>query len=728
MARLAHSGPSLDHSHGSLLINTVGVVAAALVASTSATKSYKIADKYSPSNFYDKWNFVTVDPNNGYVDYQTQQGAKDANLVQINDNDFYLGVDYKTAMPLYWTQYRGRKSVRVESQQTYNHGLFIGDFSHLLSPLAERGLPSVRMFGSKGEFDFLENWNDLTFNRITAHVGQPTNTGGACTIKQSDMSAQIVTTNCADIAPGQYDYQACSANSQDGIYGSDTGGSALTLGEDATEWTSEYIRLWSWKVAPADILAGNPDPSKWGMPMFQVSDCNIDKAFADLKFVLNINFCSVANQPDKWGAGCSMSTGKDTCMAYVAANGGDFQDLLQGQGHFRVPVGRGCRADLYHQPDLYSRPDLYCRPDFHRRSNLHRRPDLYHQLQHQSLSTSAFPTLSLTEAPYKNGSMSSSQLSLTPTVGPSSGITSSGAQPTGSPVVRRPIFRCPVVRSHVHDHLDSFHIALYTTICPVSGMTDAPKPTTISAPAFLTQTQYVTKVYTITSCAPTVTNCPVGSVTTQVGTTTKLIPVVTPTGKVDTPASTTETKTVTRVWTITSCAPTVTNCPVGSVTTQVRTQTTVVPVVTPGGNGGSNTKNNVYPVVGPSGGNGQTTTVLSTAKHTQTNTKYIQLASASAAASSKPSTNVGTVVYVTAAVVPVLPSANAAVKNNGTTNDTTNGTAVATPSKPVAVPVGTLAAGCSGSGCKIAASGAIRSGATSAALVVVAGLFFALAL
>lgn len=79
------------------------------------------------------------------------------------------------------------------------------------------------MFGSRGEFDFLENWNDLTFNRITAHTGDPKDVG-VCTIKQSDMTAQIVTTNCADKAAGQYDYQACSANSEDGVFGSDTGG------------------------------------------------------------------------------------------------------------------------------------------------------------------------------------------------------------------------------------------------------------------------------------------------------------------------------------------------------------------------------------------------------------------------------------------------------------------------------------------------------------------------
>ena len=41
------------------LINTVAV-AAAFAAGASATKSYKIADKFNAANFYDKWDFVTV--------------------------------------------------------------------------------------------------------------------------------------------------------------------------------------------------------------------------------------------------------------------------------------------------------------------------------------------------------------------------------------------------------------------------------------------------------------------------------------------------------------------------------------------------------------------------------------------------------------------------------------------------------------------------------------------
>jgi chitinase len=53
-------------------------------------------------------------------------------------------------------------------------------------------------------------------------------------------------------------------------------------------------------------------------------------------------------------------------------------------------------------------------------------------------------------------------------------------------------------------------IPLYTTVCPVTTTSSAtPTSTSTSAAEELTtSTVYTTKVYTVTSCAPTVTDCP----------------------------------------------------------------------------------------------------------------------------------------------------------------------------------------------------------------------------
>lgn len=74
-------------------------------------------------------------------------------------------------------------------------------------------------------------------------------------------------------------------------------------------------------------------------------------------------------------------------------------------------------------------------------------------------------------------------------------------------------------------HVVTETIPLYTTVCPVTRTaateTKTPAPVNTNTPAQPeTIVTKVTKVYTITSCAPTVTNCPVGQLTTEVVTST----------------------------------------------------------------------------------------------------------------------------------------------------------------------------------------------------------------
>lgn len=84
----------------------------------------------------------------------------------------------------------------------------------------------------------------------------------------------------------------------------------------------------------------------------------------------------------------------------------------------------------------------------------------------------------------------------------------------------------PVVTNCPIGKVTTVTVPAYTTICPVSAVptttktTEKPtgKPPGQTGPE--TVTTKVTKVYTITSCAPTVTNCPVGKVTTEIVTST----------------------------------------------------------------------------------------------------------------------------------------------------------------------------------------------------------------
>lgn len=52
-------------------------------------------------------------------------------LVNTLNDKVYLGVDHKTFLYTNGTNTKGRKSVRVQSKNTYNEGLFIASFTHL---------------------------------------------------------------------------------------------------------------------------------------------------------------------------------------------------------------------------------------------------------------------------------------------------------------------------------------------------------------------------------------------------------------------------------------------------------------------------------------------------------------------------------------------------------------------------------------------------------------------
>ena len=68
----------------------------------------------------------------------------------------------------------------------------------------------------------------------------------------------------------------------------------------ATQWTSDYIRIWYFPRSsiPADITSGQPDPANWGLPdgNFQGS-CDIDENFANHQIVFDTTFCGDVSQP-----------------------------------------------------------------------------------------------------------------------------------------------------------------------------------------------------------------------------------------------------------------------------------------------------------------------------------------------------------------------------------------------------------------------------------------------
>ncbi|KAF3058037.1 hypothetical protein GL218_05710 [Daldinia childiae] len=540
------------------LLKTVGAAAAVLAANAGATKSYQVSEVYNSTNFFDKFNFFSgVDPNGGYVQYQTQANAQDLGLVKTQDGEVYVGVDHAGS---YQAAGAGRKSVRLESKNVYTKGLIIAEFTHLPKPVCG-SMARIRMspyvynvtlclrafwfFGdpwpTKGEIDLYENWNDLNFNRHTSHVDKP-DVVGDCTLVASDMTAKIDSPNCYDFADGQANFQGCSASEVSSTFGSASGGIF------ALQWTDDFLKIWDWprNGAPKDISSGQPAPdSTWGQPSYVISKCNVDKAFKEMKMVLNVNFCGVAGQPNQWDSSCKAATGFDTCNGYVAAKGGDFES-----SNFKV-------KDI----KVYELKEG----------------------QVQVSTSSTVSSTSSTSATSSSASIVSTASTASATSSASTQSTSSGASVTTTSSASQSTATSTASEDDDSCTDENGETSSSSVVSPTVSVS-----ATTTEQELTTSTIYSTDIHTVTSCAPTVTNCPAGGyVTTKiisVGTT--VCPVTKsegsktePTPTASAPAEyTTSVVEVTNTYTITSCAATVTNCPVGDVTSEVTLTTTVCPV------------------------------------------------------------------------------------------------------------------------------------------------------
>jgi hypothetical protein len=285
---------------------------------------YEVEDRYLPGDFFDKFDFFEskygtgnaqdIDPTQGFVNYRSREFSEASGLISTTAEGACIYANHKDVFDGSY----GRDSVRIESKQSYTHGLFVWTFDHLPAPTCG-AWPAVWSYGpdwpNNGEMDVYENWNLASDNLITGH----TNGASSCTISQANFSGIEGTPDCNTYASTQYYGQGCSVTEENGQWGQTAGGVY------AMEWTSDAISVWSWPVAaaPLDVQNSEPDPSSWGEPHFQIvaSLCNLDQMFANHKLVLNIDFCgTTAGNPTVWSlSGCPIQK-YPTCQSYVAAN------------------------------------------------------------------------------------------------------------------------------------------------------------------------------------------------------------------------------------------------------------------------------------------------------------------------------------------------------------------------------------------------------------------------
>lgn len=105
--------------------------------------AYSLATSYMGEALLSGFNwFDGADPNHGFVNYQSRASAEAKGLFSVNGKtgSVRLGVDSDNVYPLD----QGRPSIRLESKDSYNHGLFVADFLHM--PPSQCGLWPACMF------------------------------------------------------------------------------------------------------------------------------------------------------------------------------------------------------------------------------------------------------------------------------------------------------------------------------------------------------------------------------------------------------------------------------------------------------------------------------------------------------------------------------------------------------------------------------------------------------
>ncbi|KAM0506223.1 hypothetical protein ACHAP8_001257 [Fusarium lateritium] len=269
--------------------------------------------------------FNGTDLSNGFVRYQDLPGALKNGLYSVDP--FSETVQLRPDSRRKYGLDEGRPSIRLESKESYQYGLFIADFQHM--PISQCGTwPAFWAYGHSnwplgGEIDILEGANLAYTNIMSAHTAE------GCILDPADSNLFSGTRRNLDCGVGT-DNVGCGFNppeSDTSSYGD--GFNAVGGGVYAMEWDSKYISIWHFPrgAIPADIEAKRPDPRKWGLPqsLFGGAKCNVDEYFSDMKLVLNINFCGDYGE-GTWENSKVCKALAPTCKEYVANNPTAFRE------------------------------------------------------------------------------------------------------------------------------------------------------------------------------------------------------------------------------------------------------------------------------------------------------------------------------------------------------------------------------------------------------------------
>ncbi|KAL4754391.1 endo-1,3(4)-beta-glucanase xgeA [Aspergillus terricola var. indicus] len=304
----------------SSIMRRVGSLAASAIifpGIAHAAGSYKLQESWEGEKILNHFHFFdNADPTNGFVTYVNQSYAESAGLVKTTDSgSLYLGVDYETVLTV---DGPGRESVRIESNEYYDQGLYVVDIQHMPGSICGTW-PAFWTVGpdwpTDGEIDIIEGVNKHDSNKIVLHTSDTCDVGGGY-----EMTGNMTSSECGE-ASGTI---GCVVQGQQGSSGdpfNEQGG-----GVYAMEWQEEHLKIWYFPRSsiPASLTAGTPDVSSFGTPMAHLQgSCNFKERFTHQKLILDTTFCGDWAGGVFGDSGCPVSDASDpmlSCKNYVAEN------------------------------------------------------------------------------------------------------------------------------------------------------------------------------------------------------------------------------------------------------------------------------------------------------------------------------------------------------------------------------------------------------------------------
>ena len=132
---------------------------------------------------------------------------------------------------------------------------------------------------SNGEIDIMEGINANGKNQMTLHSSPGCNV----TVGQYGQTGTSGSSNQCGAGGG---YNGCTVfASSSTSYG--TGYNTAGGGVYALKWASDSIKIWQWNKGkvPADVTAGAPKPTGWGVPAASFAGCAFDSYFKQMNIV-----------------------------------------------------------------------------------------------------------------------------------------------------------------------------------------------------------------------------------------------------------------------------------------------------------------------------------------------------------------------------------------------------------------------------------------------------------